>query len=279
MTAHNVKDPSAIGTVAWLRHTQGRLSLRERLQLLRTALGPAVRGMVSARWARVAPGTPTELAPLQARLPDTPAVAQALQAMAELGHTAVLQHSWRCHWWGMALGQAGGHQVDEELLLVACLMHDLGMLGPGGRQAGAGAAGQAQGPMGAHGEALLGGCACFTGQSAAVAMQVAHTQGWPAARTLALGDAIALHMNGQVAVSQGVEAHLLQQATACDVIGARLAQLPRGYRQAVLQAHPRGDFDQVFSRFVAGQAREHPGSRAALMHQVGLGLMVKLNPF
>jgi hypothetical protein len=259
MTAHNVEDPSAIGTVAWLRHTQGRLSLRERLQLLRIALGPAMQGMVSGRWARVLPGAPTELAPLQARLPDTPAVGHALQAMAELGHTAVLQHSWRCHWWGMAFGQAGGLAVDEELLLVASLMHDLGMADAAGTQAS--------------------GCACFTGHSAASAMQVAHTHGWPAARAQALGDAIALHMNGQVDVSQGVEAHLLQQATACDVIGARLAQLPLNYRQAVLRAHPRGDFDAVFSRFVAAQARQQPGSRAALMHLAGLGLMVKLNPF
>jgi hypothetical protein len=179
--------------------------------------------------------------------------------MAELGHTGVLRHSWRCHWWGMAFGQAGGLAVDEELLLVACLMHDLGMANEAAVQAS--------------------GCACFTGHAVTEAMRLAHAHGWPAARAQTLGDAIALHMNGQVDVAQGVEAHLLQQATACDVIGARLAQLPRGYRQAVLQAHPRGDFDAQFSRFVKDQARLHPGSRAALMHQAGLGLMVRLNPY
>ncbi len=268
---HPELGPDTVGSLAWLRRTEGRVSLGERLTLMGNALRPRfMHDLVASRWGSAHANAPRELAPLLARLPDTPAVAQALQAMAELGHTAVLQHSWRCHCWGMAFGQAGGLAVDEELLLVACLMHDLGMADQGGADGA---------PTAGPDEALRTGCACFTGHSAAAAMQVARGQGWPAARTLALGDAIALHMNGQVDVSQGVEAHLLQQATACDVIGARLAQLPHGYRQAVLQAHPRGDFDAQFSRFVKAQARLHPGSRAALMHQAGLGLMARLNPF
>ncbi len=253
------EDRSAVGTLAWLRHSQGRLALRERLQLMRLAMGPALRGMATARWARGLPGAPIELAPMQARLPDTPAVAQALQAMAELGHTAVLQHSWRCHWWATAFGAAGQHQVDDEVLLVASLMHDLGLADRAGAQAS--------------------GCACFTGHAVDVAMRLTRQHGWAEARTQAVGEAITLHMNGHVGLDQGVEAHLLQQATACDVIGARLAQLPARYRQQVLGAHPRGDFDGEFTRFMAGQAREQPGSRAALMHQLGLGLMIRLNPF
>jgi hypothetical protein len=256
-------DPDRIGTLAWLRHSQGRLSLRERLQLMQLALGPALRGMASARWARVLPGAPTDLAPLQARLqarlPDTPAVAQALQAMAELGHTGVLQHSWRCHWWAMAFGAAGQHQVDEEVLLVASLMHDLGLADRAGAQAS--------------------GCACFTGHSVDMAMRLTRQHGWTEARTQAVGEAITLHMNGHVDLAQGVEAHLLQQATACDVIGARLAQLPPRYRQQVLSAHPRGDFDAQFAAFMAGQVREQPGSRAAWMHLLGLGMMIRLNPY
>ncbi len=247
------------GTVAWLRRSHGRLSLRETLHLLHIALWPAMQGMVSGRWARALPGAPQDLAPLQARMPDTPAVAQALEAMRDLGHTAVLQHGFRCHWWGMALAADRQGQVDEELLLVASLMHDLGLADQAGAQAS--------------------GCACFTGHSADMAMQLARRHGWVEARTQALGDAITLHMNGHVDVAEGLEAHLLQQATACDVIGARLAQLPARYRQQVLQAHPRGEFDAEFSRFMAGQAKQQPGSRAALMHQVGLGLMIRLNPY
>ncbi len=252
-------DPDRIGTLAWLRHSQGRLSLRERLKLMQLAMGPALLGMASGRWGRSLPGAPADLAPLQARLPDTPAVAQALAAMAELGHTGVLQHSWRCHWWAMAFGAAGQHQVDEEVLLVASLMHDLGIADRAGAQAS--------------------GCACFTGHSAVAAMRLTRQQGWAEGRTQAVGEAITLHMNGHVDLAQGVEAHLLQQATACDVIGARLAQLPLRYRRQVLSAHPRGDFDAQFAGFMARQVREQPGSRAAWMHQLGLGLMIRLNPY
>jgi HD domain len=250
---------STIGTLEWLRQSQGRLSVRERMHLLRSALWPAMQGMVSARWARALPGAPQDLRPMQTRMPDTPAVAQALEAMADLGHTALLQHGFRCHWWAMAFAANRQHEVDEELLLVASLMHDLGAADPVKAQAS--------------------GCACFTWHSAEAAMQVARHHHWHEVRTQALGNAITLHMNGQVDTTQGLEAHLLQQATACDVIGARLAQLPVRYRQQVLQAHPREGFDAQFSHFMAGQARQQPGSRAALMHQVGLGLMIKLNPF
>jgi len=256
---HKAHDADTIGTVAWLRRSHGRLSLRETLQLLGIALWPAMQGMVSGRWARVLPGAPEDFAPVQARMPDTPAVAHALEAMRDLGHTDVLRHGWRCHCWGMAFAANRRAEVDEELLLVASLMHDLGIADQAGAQAS--------------------GCACFTGHSADRAMQLARQHGWLEGRTQALGDAITLHMNGQVDEAQGLEAHLLQQATACDVIGARLAQLPARYRQQVLQAHPRGDFDAEFSRFMAGQSKQQPGSRAALMHQVGLGLMIRLNPF
>jgi hypothetical protein len=260
---HPRHEADTIGTLAWLRRSHGRLSLRETLQLLGIALWPAMQGMVSGRWARALPGAPQDFGALQtrlqARLPDTPAVGHALEAMRELGHTDVLQHGWRCHCWGMAFAADRQGEVDEELLLVASLMHDLGLADQAGAQAS--------------------GCACFTGHSAATAMRLVEGHGWTDARAQALGNAITLHMNGQVDVSQGLEAHLLQQATACDVIGARLAQLPLRYRQQVLQAHPRGDFDGEFRRFMAGQSKQQPGSRAALMHQVGLGLMIRLNPF
>ena len=254
-------DADVIGTLAWLRRTEGRLSLRERLHLMQQGLAPLPGQLWRGRWARPHAAAPGALAPLLQALPDTPAVGHALQAMADTGHTDVLQHSWRTHWWAQAWAIAEGHQVDTELLLVASLMHDLGMADAGGHAAR--------------------GCSCFTAHGALAAMALvrqAQPEAWPDARAQRLGEAITLHMNGPVPGSQGLEAHLLQRGTACDVIGAELATLPRTYRDAVLARHPRGDFDGAFRRFLAAQHRDHPRSRAALMHQLGVGWLMHLAP-
>jgi hypothetical protein len=63
------------------------------------------------------------------------------------------------------------------------------------------------------------------------------------------------------------------------VTGARLAQLPRSYRQAVLQAHPRLDFDARFTAFLAAERQRQPDTRAALLAQLGVGWMIRFNPF
>ena len=248
-------EADTVGTLAWLRRTEGRLSLKERLGLMQAALAPALGDLVRARWARALPGAPAQ----PALWPDTPAVARALQAMAATGRTDLLHHGWRTHAWGWAFGVAEGHAPDVELLLVASLLHDLGVADPDGRQAS--------------------GCQCFTGHSAAVAMHTAQACGWNAERTHAVGQAIALHMNGAVPLSQGLEAHLLVRGAACDVTGARLAQLPRSYRQAVLQAHPRLDFDARFTAFLAAERQRQPDTRAALLAQLGVGWMIRFNPF
>ncbi len=257
---HPELGPDTVGSLAWLRRTEGRVSLGERLTLMGNALRPRfMHDLVASQWGSAHANAPRELAPLLARLPDTPAVAQALQAMAATGHDAVLQHSWRTHWWADAFAVAEGHEVDRELLLVASLTHDLGIADAPGHAAS--------------------GCACFTGHSAQVAMGIARDAAWPAARVQALGEAITLHMNGRVPLDQGREAHLLQRATACDVIGAQLTRLPASLRQAVLSRHPRGDFDAQFAAFLAQQRRQHPHSRAAVMAQLGVPWLVRFNPF
>ena len=259
MTAAPMNTDNTVGTLAWLRRTEGRLSLKERLGLMQAALAPALGDLLRGRWGTALPGAPTGLSALQASLPDTPAVGRALQAMAATGRTDLLQHGWRTHAWGWAFGVAEGHAPDVELLLVASLLHDLGVADPAGHQAS--------------------GCQCFTGHSAAVAMHTAQACGWSAERTEAVGQAITLHMNGAVPLAQGLEAHLLVRGAACDVTGARLAQLPARYRTEVLQAYPRGEFDARFAAFLAAERRRQPDTRAALMAQLGVGWMIRFNPF
>lgn len=95
----------------------------------------------------------------------------------------------------------------------------------------------------------------------------------------AVADMICLHMNAHLDEHDSTESRLLQQGAACDVIGARFYQLNKTYRQDVLRQHPRQGFNQQFSQLIAQEAARNPHSRAALLKELGLPLMIRLNPF
>jgi hypothetical protein len=122
-------------------------------------------------------------------------------------------------------------------------------------------------------------CSCFAGDSALAASAVLRRAGWSDARTESVADAICLHMNGHLTPADGHEAYLLQQGTACDVVGARYHDFQATYRQAVLDRHPRENLNREFIGFMAREKSMRPSSRAALLVQSGLPLMIRLNPY
>lgn len=249
---------TGIGSLHWLRRSGGRLSLGERLRLgLRAAL-PTTRALLSAH---VAFGPQVAIRLDELPMPDSQAVRESLQAVEAQASEGVLRHSLRCYAWACGLGRRDRLAFDPEFLLVSCLLHDLGMTPRFNDHAP--------------------GCACFAGQGALAALELSRQwdwEDWDETRRVALADAIALHMNGHVPPSEGIEAHLLQQSTACDVIGARWQHLPAAFRAEVLARHPDGGFGAEFTSFLRDEARRRPQSRAALMRQLGVPLMVRLRP-
>ncbi|MGH8652620.1 MAG: hypothetical protein ACREYE_10825, partial [Gammaproteobacteria bacterium] len=122
-------------------------------------------------------------------------------------------------------------------------------------------------------------CQCFAGDSALAAAALMRKGGWAERQTESLADMICLHMNGHITPADGHEAHLLQQGAACDIVGTRYYDFHSSYRQAVLQKHPRDHLNKVFAAFMANEKAVCPASRAALMYQMGLPLMIKINPY
>lgn len=251
-------DKEQVGSLAWLRATHGRLSWSARLSLLRQVLLPAMTSF-AATW--VGRGRHMTVRLDELPLPDTAAVRHALQALEESASPSVLNHSMRTYLWGAALASLDRLNYDPEFLLVASLLHDLGMTA-------------------AHADHAPD-CQCFAGQSAFAALDCMLRFGWPAGQAERLADAVALHMNGHLPLESGagVEAHLLQQGTAFDVVGSRLHDVDAAFRAGVLERHPRLGFNRVFADFMVEQGRRRPQSRAALMVQVGLPFMIRFNPF
>lgn len=251
-----------IGRKAWLQRTQGRLSFKDRMQLIGHSLLPTMRQLGRMHLAahgqqRSVSALHFSLADLQ--LPDSYDTAQALQAVQDCASEAVLNHSIRTWFYAAAFARLSHVPLDQELLAAGCLLHDLGVTGQYHQH---------------H-----AGCQCFAGQGAYAAADWAAQQGWPQARQDVLFDMICLHMNAYVALTEGNEAHLLQQATACDVIGLRMQELPDAYRQEVLAAYPRLNFNEEFLDFTKAEAKIRPKSRAALMLDMGFALYLKSNPF
>lgn len=246
---------AAIGTVDWVRETRGNLTPRTRFELLRQVLAPSFYGLARTRF-RI--GGRRRVSIDDVRVPDSPAVEHALDEVRSCASDAVLQHSIRTYYWGAGLGRAEGRCFDPEELLVSCLLHDLGMTV---RHAGRTA------------------CDCFAGDSAFAAAATMSAFGWDATRTERLADRIALHMNGDVPLSAGVEAQLLQWGAAFDLVGSRYYDLHASYRDAVLGAHPRHGVSRAFAAFIEAERARRPASRAALMHRLGLPWMIRLSPF
>jgi hypothetical protein len=245
-------DGSRLGSAAWGRVTGGRMTAAEQcrfaLQTAVTQLRLQWRGHVAVsddtrrRWGRLDPD--------RIELPDTSTVARALELVQQSVPGWLFRHSQRTWAWAALLAQADALRFDAEVLAVSCMLHDVALL-PNSRP-----------------PASLG-CACFAidgGQRARLFLQ---EQGWAENRTLAVEDAICLHMNPHVPQGAGIEAHLLQQAAAMDVVGARVNGIDAASRHAVLVRYPRTGFAQRMSEAMRLQAERTPDTRTRLLWRMG----------
>lgn len=88
-----------------------------------------------------------------------------------------------------------------------------------------------------------------------------------------------MHMNGYQDASDPNEVLLLQQGASCDVIGEQLHQLPSQFKQQILEKYPRENFNRTFIELIKTESKNHPNSRTAFLKQLGLPLMIHLNPY
>src|ERR1700722_7175630 len=177
-------------------------------------------------------------------VPDTAASAAALEVVSAYQSPALLNHSLRAYVWAAAHGMTRGIGFDAELLYVAALFHDLGLLPAfdsyavpfeeaGGHVARVFAAG-AGGPSGA---------------------------GYP-----------------RVDVSVDPEGYLLARATETEIIGTNADDFPPGFRAEVLESYPRLDITENFLACFEGQAKRKPDSSAAASMRSGLRKSMAGNP-
>ena len=246
-----------VGTLEWVRRTGGRLSARDKAELV----AQGVRRLASElRPAGLSlRGRARATLDLDAyRPPDTRSAREAEELCREVSSPCIEAHCHRTHLWAVVLGRHGGIEWDEEALYVACLLHDLGLTERyAGHDPGAG---------------------CFTLDSAAGAREALGV--WARERVDLVAEAITLHVNAFVPLGRGAEAHLLQLGAALDVTGMRAGEVERATREAVVARHPRHGMKREFTRLMERQVERYPDSRAAFFtRRLGFRGMIRRAPF
>jgi hypothetical protein len=253
---------ASVGTLAWARKKEGRLSRREQVRefaaAMRVLMGTApsqARYRLGLRSAAA-----LDLDPDSIPIPDSTIAREAeelcAEASRESGKENLTTHCFRTYLWGMLLGRHDRLQPDAEVLFVASMLHDLALTDRF----------RDYHPM-----------PCFAARAAIHATDWAGSRGWGEDRCAVLGDAVSMHVNSSVGVDQGAEVHLVQAGAGLDVIGARIWELSPSTVEAVLRKYPRLGFKDEYGMF---RAEAHPRTRAQLLDRwLKLGVLARIAPF
>jgi hypothetical protein len=240
-------------------HPDGALDLSQRFRL--TAM------LIAARWTarrRKSPRTSEIVSEL-----ENPAIWRALEApderlaayaweLARAHQPAwVVNHGLRTYAWGQVFGVIAGLSPDRGALFAAAMLHDAGLT-----------------PVAATPPEH-----CFAIRSARYARRA--LEGETDGPTLdVVEEAIARHLDFQVELEDGVEAHLLQAGAMADVLGRNLGRIPKPVRQHVLSVHPRIGMKEALCRCMVRESVAAPHSRVACyVKHIDFVNLIRQSPF
>jgi hypothetical protein len=167
----------------------------------------------------------------------------------------LLDHSVRSFCWGVAIADVEGWTFDRRILWTASLLHDRGLT------------------------QVRRNDDCFEVAGGAFARRFALRAGMSAPDAEIVDRAIVLHMQAGVTLADGVEAVLLDRATAIDVRGVDFDVIA-AVRDGVMREHPRGAFDRHFLAAIRREAVLRPDCQSArLLHEVGLADWMARSPW
>lgn len=172
--------------------------------------------------------------------PQTAAATAALSVATRFYSPALLNHCVRSYLWGARYAEAHGIGFDDELYYVSALLHDIALTDP----------------FDSHRMS-------FEEAGGELAWVFGVAAGWSADRSARATEIIVLHMRDDVPAAADPESHLLQVATAWDVVGRRAEEFPAEARAEILARYPRQGFGSEFIACFEDQARRKPGGAAA----------------
>jgi HD domain-containing protein len=178
----------------------------------------------------VAPGTVAGI-----RIPDSTIAREATELVRDVATQLLFDHSRRVFLWGSLQGERLALDHDPELLYVAAMFHDIGLV-----------------------EGHRSKDERFEIDGANAAREFLERHGLAEERVMTVWEAIALHTTRGVPLYKQPEVRLVHLGAQYDVVGLHFDDVPREQRAAVLAAHPRTGFKEgIIEAFSAGM-RDKP---------------------
>jgi hypothetical protein len=183
--------------------------------------------------------TDRALVELGVTVPDSAFARAARELIAAVAPSFLVNHSVRSYAWAVELARHDRVQFDAEILYVAALLHDIGLVPAYDR----------------------GGC--FEIDGALAAQAFAHEAGQPGHRARSIHDVIAFHMLETLPPDPAPEVVLLWDSTGTDVTGYRFTDVRPAFLPGLLAAYPRLDFKRDFAALFLDQAARKPHCRVS----------------
>jgi hypothetical protein len=188
-------------------------------------------------------------------VPDSALARRARERISDAAGRVLLNHSVRCYAWAVELARHDGLEFDPEILYVASMLHDIGLVAPYD----------------------LGGCYEVDGGLAAE--RLARESGAADDRARAIYDVIALHNDEVLPPDAAAEVVLLWDSAGTDVTGNRYADVRPAIIPELLGAYPRLDFKRAFTTLLVDQASRKPKCPAVEMIAAGILEEIAQAPF
>jgi hypothetical protein len=186
--------------------------------------------------------------------PQTPAAAMALEVAAAYSSPALLNHCRRSYIWAAAYAFENGIDHDSELLYVAAMLHDIGLV-----------------------REFDNHSLAFEHAGGHVAWAFAAGAGWSIARRQRAAEVIVRHMWDSVDVTEDPEGFLLEIATGLDISGRNPGWWSPDLRDEVVAEFPRLSLAEEFLGCFRSQAERKPESSAAEAMAAGIAERIAAN--
>jgi len=178
----------------------------------------------------------------------------ALEVVTEYSSPALVNHCRRSYVWAAAYAVLHEISFDPELLYVAVMLHDIGLV-----------------------PAFDNHAIAFEHAGGHVAWVFGAGAGWPAQRRTRAAEIIVRHMWDSVDVDDDPEGFLLEIATGLDISGRNPQWWPADLRAAVVAAVPRLGLAEEFTACFEAESARKPRSSAAAAMSGGIADRIAAN--
>lgn len=190
-----------------------------------------------------APQRPTSIV-AGIRLVDTKIATTATELSKAVSPPYLFNHSVRTFLFGSLVGRALGQRFDEELLYLACILHDLGLT------------------------ERFAGELPFEIQGAEAAKDFLKQHEYSTERTAIVWDGIAMHAS-RIGQFKQPEISLVGEGAGADVLGPDFSQVTRSQVEEIIKAFPRLKFKDSFVASCATVVRRYPrGASQTFMRDI-----------